>query len=364
MKYDYLIVGAGFSGAVLAERLSSVGKKVLVVEKRNHIGGNCYDFFNKSGNYIQKYGPHIFHTNDEEVWDYLSQFTKWNNYTHKVLVKIKDKLINIPFNLNSIDLAFTKKEAEQMKSVLIKEIGLEEKVPILELNESKNPLVKKLADFVYNYVFLGYTIKQWGLKPDEIDPSVTARVPVFISKDNRYFQDKFQGIPAGGFTKMFKKMLRNKNIKLILNKDFKNLNVGYKKLFYTGPLDYFFNYKFGPILYRRINLKFEEYSKESFQDNSVINYPNNYKFTRKTEFNKFLFIKNESTVVAKEYASWNRGFLAYPVQSEKNQKIVDKYMNEAKNLKNVVLIGRLAECKYYNMDQAVKEALNAYEKNA
>lgn len=359
MKINYLIVGAGITGITIAERLSSRGKKVVLNDVRNTIGGNCHDYFDENENYIQKYGPHIFHTNEIRVWKYLSKFTKFNNYEHHVFVSIAGKKINIPFNLNSIDLAFSKKQSEEIKSILLNEFKLDEKIPILKLKENNNPLIKKLSDYIYKNVFLNYTLKQWGLKPNEIDPSVTARVPVYISKDNRYFQDKYQGIPVNGFSAMFRKMIKNKNIKIILGKDYKKIikRQDFKKIYYTGPLDYFFNYKYGKILYRRISLKFQKYDKESFQMNSVINYPNNYKFTRKTEFNKFLFLKNNSTTVAKEYASWDKGFLAYPVQNDKNFNIIDKYIKETKKFKNVIFIGRLAECKYYNIDQAVKRVL-------
>ncbi len=359
MNNKYLIVGAGITGITITERLASRGNEVILIDLRNTIGGNCYDYFDENRNYIQKYGPHIFHTNETRVWKYLSKYTKFNNYSHYVYVSISSKKINIPFNLNSIDLVFSSKQSKVIKSILLDEFKLSEKIPILNLRKSSNPLIIKLSDYIYENVFLNYTLKQWGLKPNEIDPSVTARVPVFISKDNRYFQDKYQGIPVKGFSAMFNSMIKNKNIKLILGKDYKKIINGqnFEKIFYTGPLDYFFDYKYGKILYRRIKLKFQKYNKESFQMNSVINYPNNYKFTRKTEFNKFLFLKNDSTIVAKEYASWDKGFLGYPVQNDSNFKIIDKYINEAKKLKNIIFAGRLAECKYYNIDQAVNRAL-------
>ncbi|MFA5125798.1 MAG: UDP-galactopyranose mutase [archaeon] len=354
-----IVVGAGVTGITIAERLASKGEEVLIIEKRDTIGGNCYDYFDENKNYIQLYGPHILHTNYKEVWDYLNKFTKFNNYSHKVLCNIRGKLINIPFNLNSTDLAFSKDKAEIIKKVLIQEIGLEKKVPILELRKHNNVLIRELADYVYNNIFLNYTIKQWDLKPDEIDLSVTARVPVFVSKDDRYFQSKWQGIPEKGFTEMLNKMLDNPKIKIILSTDYKKIisNYKYKKLFYTGPLDYFFDYKYGKIKYRKIELKFENNNVYSFQENSVINYPNEFDYTRITEFNKFLFIKNKNTVIAKEFPSWEKGFEAYTLQTEANQRIINKYLEEINKLDNVVFLGRLAECKYYDVDGTIKKVL-------
>jgi UDP-galactopyranose mutase len=355
----FLIIGSGIVGITLAERLAAKNKKVLIIEKRKTIGGNCFDCFN-DGNYIQEYGPHIFHTDYDDVWKYLSRFTKWHKYEHKVLGKVKNKLIPIPFNFNSIDLIYDVKKAEEIKKIIAIEYGKNKKIPILELRKNKNKEIKNLADFVYENIFLHYTIKQWDLKPEEIDPSVTARVPIFSGYDDRYFYDKHQGIPKKGFTEMFKKMLKNKNIELKLGIDYKNIikKINYKKLFYTGPLDYFFDYKFGKIKYRRTNLKRKKYFKSSFQEAGVINYPTKKeKFTRITEFNKFLNIANKSTEIAKEFPSWLKGFQAYPFQNEENNLTIDKYKKEASKLKNVYFAGRLAECKYYNMDQAVKRAL-------
>jgi UDP-galactopyranose mutase len=352
-----IVVGAGITGLTIAERLASKGEEVLIIEKRDHIGGNCYDFLDENGNYVQQYGPHIFHTKLKEVWDYLSQFTEWNDYSHKVVGWINGKLINIPFNLNSIDATFDKEEAEEIKKVLIEEFGKETKIPILDLRKHSNPLIKKLADYVYENVFLNYTMKQWDLKPEEIDPSVTARVPVFISRDNRYFQDPYKGLPKNGFTAMMKKMIENPLIKVKLGEKFKEGKYDYDRLFYTGPLDEFFDFKFGKIKYRRVDLRFEKHDKSSYQSNSVVNYPNTEDFTRITEFNKFLFIENSSTMIAKEYPSWTDGFQAYPVQTEENKRVISKYLQEGNKLDNVVFAGRLAECKYYNMDQAVKRAL-------
>lgn len=366
MTYNNLIIGAGITGITLAERLASRGESILVIEKRKHIGGNCYDYFNEDENYVQEYGPHIFHTNHQEVWEYLSGFTEWHNYQHQVLGKVQNQLIPIPFNFNSIDQLYKEEEAKELKNIIIDQYGKNQKIPILELKNNSHPKLKELADFVYENIFLHYTLKQWDLKPEEIDPSVTARVPVFSGYDNRYFQDTHQGIPKEGFSKMFEKMLDNSNIELKLDIDYKDIikNVKYEKLFYTGPLDYFFSYKYGKIKYRRINLKKEKYTISSFQEAGVINYPTKKdKFTRITEFNKFLSIENDTTVTAKEYPSWQKGFQAYPVQTKENQEIIERYLSESDKLKKTFFVGRLAECKYYNMDETVKRVLELINKN-
>jgi UDP-galactopyranose mutase len=353
-----LVIGAGITGITIARLLAEKGEQVIIIDERCHIGGNCYDSFEHK-NYKQVYGPHIFHTDDVKVFKYLSKFTKWNKYKHKVYCNINKKLVNIPFNLNSIDIVFNKNKAEELKRILLNEFGYGKKIPILQLMNSENKLIKELAMYVYKNIFLNYTIKQWDLKPEQLDFNVTARVPVFISKDDLYFQDKYQGIPVEGFTKMFHNMLKHKNICICLGVNHKEYNLKhFDKVFYTGALDSFFNYKLGDIKYRKIILKFETKNVNSFQENSVINYPNNREYTRITEFNKFLFLNRKKTLIGKEYASWDRGFLAYPVQSEDNFKMINKYLKKAKTLKNVYFIGRLAEGKYYNMDQCVKKAMD------
>lgn len=358
-KTENIVIGAGVTGITIAERLASRGENVLIIEKRETIGGNCYDSF-VDGNYIQHYGPHIFHTNHEDVWKYLNKFTKFNNYKHKVLCEIDKNLVNIPFNLNSIEKVFDKEKARTMIDVLKKQFNEGTKIPILELLKSENICIKNLAGFIYKNVFLNYTVKQWGLKPDEIDLSITGRVPVIVSRNDDYFHDKYQGIPEIGFTSMLKKMLQNKNIRIILKKDYKSIirRIYYKKVYYTGPLDYFFDYKFGRIKYRRIFLKLENNSTSSYQINSVINYPNTNKYTRITEFNKFLFINNQNSIIAKEYSSWYKGFLAYPLIETTNNEIIQKYCNEAQKLSKIKFVGRLAECKYFNIDLAIKRSLD------
>lgn len=364
-KNKILIIGAGITGITLAERFVSAGNEVLLIEKRDHIGGNCYDYKDKSGILVHKYGPHIFHTNYQEVWDYLSQFTDWLYYQHKVLGLINGKFVPIPFNLNTLYELFPLKFAQKLEEKLIQNFGYNKKVPILELKKIKDKDLKFLANFVYEKVFLHYTEKQWGLKPEEIDASVTARVPVVISRDDRYFQDKYQGMPKEGYTKMFEKMLKNENIEIQLSTDYKKLKnkIQYNFLFYTGPVDEFFNYKFGKLDYRYLKLDFQTFNQESYQPSAVVNYPNDYDFTRIIEFKKLTQQNHRKTTIGIEYPG-SEGFMAYPVLDEKNKELFQKYLKEAEKLKkqNIYFVGRLAEYKYYNMDEAVKSALGISNK--
>jgi len=360
-----LIVGAGITGITLGERFASKGWNILILEKRNHIGGNCYDFKNRYGILIHKYGPHIFHTKYKEVWDYLSQFTRWIPYVHKVLGYIDKKFVPIPFNLNTLYQLLPEK-AKKLEKKLIENFRYGTKIPILELRKTKDRELKDLADFIYQKIYFGYSKKQWGKPPEKMDPSITSRVPVVISRDNRYFHDKYQGIPKEGYTKMFEKMLKNKNIEVKLNIDFKKFKekIKYDILFYTGPIDEFFNFKFGKLKYRFLKMKFKTLNKESYQPAAQVNYPDlKYKFTRIAEFKKYTQKKTKKTTIGFEYPG-NKGFMAYPFLDEKNKKIFQKYWKEAERLKkkNIYFAGRLAEYKYYNMDEAVKNGLTLFKK--
>jgi len=366
MKNKILIVGAGLTGITLAERFASLDNKVLLVEKRNHIGGNCYDFKNKDGILVHKYGPHIFHTEHKEVWDYLSEFTEWIPYQHKVLGFIDGKFVPIPFNFNTLHQLFEKEKAVELEKKLLEKFGHNKKVPILELKKSKNKDLKFLADFIYQKIYLNYTQKQWGKKPEEIDFLVTARVPVVMSRDDRYFQDKYQGIPKDGYTKMFEKMLKNKKIEIKLKTDYKKIRnkTDYDIMFYTGPIDEFFNYKFGKLDYRYLKINFKTLNQENYQPAAVVNYPDlKYKFTRITEFKKLTQQKHKKTTIGIEYPG-DKGFMAWPMLDKKNQKIFQKYQSEAEEIreKNIYFAGRLAEYKYYDMDDAIKNALDLFNK--
>jgi UDP-galactopyranose mutase len=362
MRVKNVVVGGGLTGLTIAERLASAGESVLVIEKRDHIGGNCHDFFDADNCYVQKYGPHLFHTSHKDVWQYLSQFTDWHPYEHRVFGHIKGQIIPIPFNLDSIDLSFEAEKAVIFKKKLEENHGHGSRISIFDLLNSKDEHLKELGEYIFQYVFINYTIKQWDIHPDDLDRSVLNRVPVAITRTNKYFSDTYEAMPKQGFSAIFKKMIANPNIKVMLNKDYKDVisSTSYDRLFYTGPLDYFFDYKFGKLKYRNIDYAFEKHDSPYHEhaDVTVLNFPNDNNYTRISEFNKFLGIKTKKTVIVKEYPSWTKGTMAYPVQNTDNQKLVTKYMEEAKKLKNVVFAGRLAECKYYNMDQAVKRALD------
>ncbi|WKV08008.1 UDP-galactopyranose mutase [Thermoanaerobacterium sp. CMT5567-10] len=363
-NYDYVIVGAGFAGSVFAERVANLlNKKVLIIEKRNHIGGNAYDEYNEDGILVHKYGPHIFHTNYKEVWDYISQFTEMNIYYHHVLASIDGKYVPIPFNLNTLYELFPESVRIKLEKSLIENYGYGMKVPIFQLMKTENNDLKFLADFIYNRLFLNYTTKQWGMQPDELDEEVTARVPVYISKDNRYFGDKYQGVPKHGYTKMFERMLDNKNIHILLNTDYKEIinQIRYGKLVYTGSIDYFFDYKYGKLPYRSLDFKFETLSVEKFQPVGTVNYPNDYNFTRITEFKHLTGQVHNKTTILKELPKEcknSNDTPYYPILQKRNVDLYMKYKNEAEKFNNVIFIGRLAEYKYYNMDTIVKRVLD------
>lgn len=369
MKYDFVIVGAGFAGCVLAERLANVlDKKVLVIEKRKHIGGNCYDYSDENGIIVHKYGPHIFHTNNKKVWDYLSQFTSWHFYFHKVLAVVEGKKVPVPFNLNSVDILFPENLALKFSEKLAQKYGYGLKIPILKLMDETDSDLKFLADYIYSNVFDGYTTKQWGLKPTELDYSVTSRVPILIGRDDRYFQDVFQGIPKNGYTRIFENMLNHKNIQILLNTDYRDVvdDIKYDKMIFTGEIDYFFNYEFGKLPYRSLEFEFRTIHSNYFQETAQINYPNNYEFTRITEFKHFLPYKNDTTTIALEFPKpYEKGINEpyYPIPRPENNELYHKYLNLTTQLKGkVYFVGRLAEYKYYNMDQVIASALLLFEK--
>ncbi len=374
--FDYIVVGVGFAGSVLAERIANVlNKKVLIIEKRNHIGGNCYD--ERIENIlIHKYGPHLFHTDFKEVWEYLSNFTEWDIYHHKVLAFIDGKKVPIPFNFNTLYEVFPNELAKIIEKKLFEKYEYNSKVPILELKKSNDKDLRFLADFIYEKIFVNYTAKQWDKKPEEINSEVTARVPVFIGKDDRYFNDKYQAMPKEGYTKLFQNMLNHPNIKIMLNTDFKEvikikdkkiyfLNQEFKgKLIFTGMIDELFDYKFGGLPYRSVDMKFEKIEKEYYQEVATVNYPNNYDFTRITEFKHIHPIKTDKTVILKEYPQKyikNKNTPYYPIFTKENQEKYDKYLEYSKKFENIVLVGRLGEYKYYDMDDIVKRALEVFE---
>ncbi|MFD1957444.1 UDP-galactopyranose mutase [Paenibacillus thailandensis] len=367
MKTDWLIVGAGFTGATLAERIASqLNQKVLVVERRDHIGGNSYDCYNEDGILVHKYGSHTFHTNSKMVWDYLSEFTEWRPYFHHVLAVVDGKKIPVPFNLNSIYTLFPQKYAEKLEELLIQHFGYGVKVPILKLRESASGDLGFLADYIYKKVFYRYTLKHWQLDPEQLDPSVTARVPVYISRDNRYFQDTYQGIPKHSYAELFRKMLDHPNIRVLLNTDYREVidEVQYQRMIYTGPIDAFFNYKHGTLPYRSLRFDFRTLNQEFFQEAGTINYTNEYEFTRILETKHLTGQKAPHTTITYVYPQeYNQdGDPYYPIPRAENRQLYNLYLQEAEQIKDKVLFaGRLADYKYYNMDQAVARALTLFK---
>lgn len=383
-QYDAIVIGTGFAGATIAERISNASnKKVLVIDKRNHIAGNMYDYKNEDDIIIHQYGPHLFHTNLDNVYEYLSNFTEWFNYEHRVLGMVKEKLVPIPFNLTSIEKSFKEDKAKHLKEVLLEKFELNKKIPILELKKINDPEINELAEYIYENVFLYYTMKQWGQKPDEIDPNVTNRVPVYLSTDDRYFQDKYQYMPTNGYTELIKKMLNNKNIDIKLginatdiikikdNKIYINDKEYQGKVIYTGALDELFDYKYGLLPYRSLNFEFETINKEYYQPVGTVNYPTKEdKFTRITEY-KHMTSKNchsKNTVIMREYpCEYNKdnptgNIPYYPIENEVNTKLYNQYLNDANKIENLYLLGRLAQYKYYNMDLVINEGLKLYDK--
>lgn len=360
-----LVVGAGFSGATIAALIANrLDEEVVVIDKKDHIAGNCYDFKDENNIMIHKYGSHIFHTNSEKVWEFVRHFTKFNTYMHKVYAVIDGVETTIPFNFNTLYDVFPATLARRLEIKLLKKFELNKKVPILEFQKQDDEDLKFLANYVYEKVFLHYTNKQWGTSPEDVDSAVTARVPVYLSKDNRYFQDKYQGIPTEGYTKLVEKMLDNKNIEVELNTDFKGIKGDFKRIFYTGAIDEYFNYRIGQLPYRSVRFEFETYDREFYQRNSVVNYPCNYDFTRIHEYKHYLNDKSDKTVIAKEYSEnfvigSNERY--YPIPKDENTKLYNQYLELAKKEQNVYFLGRLGDYKYYDMDKAILRAIELFE---
>lgn len=358
--FDYLIVGAGFAGAVLAERLATVAnKKVLIVDQRNHIGGNAYDYYNKDGILVHKYGPHIFHTNSREVYDYLGKFTPWRPYEHKVLGSVDGQLVPIPINLNTINKLY----GLNLCSSQVEEFFEQRAEKIKRVMTSEDVVVSKVGRELYEKFFRGYTRKMWDLDPSELDASVTARVPTRTNKDDRYFTDTYQAMPLHGYTVMFEKMLNHPNIKVMLNTDYKEIVdiIPYKSMIYTGPIDSYFNYCFGKLPYRSLEFKFETIDADKFQETGTVNYPNDQAYTRITDFKYLTGQKHPKTAIVYEFPM-AEGDPYYPVPRPENAEVYKKYQQLATSMTNTYFVGRLATYKYYNMDQVVAQSLTLFKK--
>ena len=382
--YDCLVIGAGFAGAVVAGELARRGgKRVLVLERRDHVGGNAYDCLDQAGILIHKYGPHIFHTNDKGVFDYLSQYTSWRNYQHEVVANVPEgegRLeYPVPFNLLSLETAFGPEEGKRLGDKLIAAYGAEKKVTILELRQASDPEIAALADFVYQHVFVYYTMKQWGQKPEEIDPNTTARVPIFLSRDCRYFQDTYQGMPLEGYTPIFERILDHPNITVELGTDVsRRLTLSGGRVLldgeafegpvvYTGALDELFENRFGCLPYRTLDFQFETYEKDFWQSHGTVNYTMDEPYTRITEFKRLTGQEKPGvTTIMKEFSKAYTGAEGeipyYAIISPENNALYAQYKVEADKYPGLYLLGRLAEYKYYNMDAIVGRALALADK--
>jgi UDP-galactopyranose mutase len=358
--FDYLVVGAGFAGSVLAERLASQSdKKVLVVERRNHIGGNAYDHHDEGGVLVHKYGPHIFHTNSSEVIDYLSQFTTWRPYQHRVLACVDGRLVPLPINLDTINQLYgTNYTSFELEHFF--ESVAEDRT---DVRTSEDVVVSKVGRELYEKFFRNYTRKQWGLDPSELDASVTARVPTRTSRDDRYFTDRFQQMPLYGFTRLFERMLDHRNIKVLLNCDWREIRnvIPHREVIYTGPVDEYFDCRFGKLPYRSLEFRFETLETKFHQPVAVINYPNDYAYTRVTEFKHLTGQDHPKTTLVYEYPR-AEGDPYYPVPRAENAELYARYKALADATPGVHFVGRLATYKYYNMDQVVAQALATFER--
>ena len=374
--YDMIVVGAGYAGAVCARRLAeTVGFRVAVLERRNHIAGNAYDYLDEAGVLVHMYGPHIYHTFSERVHTFLSRFTEWTDYQHKVLANVHGRLMPVPFNHKSLLLAFGEERGEELYAKLVETFGKDVKVPILQLREKNDPDLAEIADYVYENVFLHYTMKQWGQTPDEIDPSVTARVPIFVGDDDRYFpQAPYQGMPAEGYTALFENMLDHDCIDVFCDVDARDIfeltdttvkvcgNVYGGEVIYTGPLDELFDLDLGALPYRTLDMKFETHDMDQFQPVGTVNYTVSEDFTRITEFKHMTGQRMPGvTTIVREYSKPYTGSIQetpyYAIINEENNALYAKYAQLAARHANLHLLGRLAEYKYYNMDAIVARAL-------
>lgn len=374
--YDMIVVGAGYAGSVCARRVAEgAGFRVAVLERREHIAGNAYDYVNDEGILVHKYGPHIYHTYSERVHEFLSRFTKWTDYQHKVLANIHGTLMPVPFNHTSLKLAFGEDRGEELYRKLVDTFGEDKKVPIMELRQKNDPDLQEVADYVYENVFLYYTMKQWGQTPDQIDPSVTGRVPVFIGDDDRYFpQAPYQGMPEDGYTVLFEHMLDHDLIDVFVGVDARdiftldenNVSVCGKvyggEIVYTGPLDELFNLDLGALPYRTLDMQFETLEQDQFQPVGTVNYTTSEDFTRITEFKNMTgqVVPGKTTIMKEFSHAYEPGSGQtpyYAIIDPKNRALYERYLERVQNLTNFHPVGRLAEYRYYDMDAVTDSAL-------
>ena len=376
-KYDMIVVGAGYAGAVCARRLAeTAGFRVAVLERRSHIAGNAYDYLDDAGVLVHKYGPHIYHTTDDRVHEFLSRFTEWTDYQHKVLANIHGTLMPVPFNHASLKLAFGEERGEELFEKLVSTFGLNKKVPIMDLREKNDPDLAEVADYVYENVFLYYTMKQWGQTPDQIDPSVTGRVPVFIGDDDRYFPGAtHQGMPKEGYTELFNRMLDHDLIDVFCDVDARSIiemrestievcgSVYGGEVVYTGPLDELFDLDLGALPYRTLDMQFETLDQDQFQPVATVNYTTSEDFTRITEFKLMTGqqVPGKTTIMREYSHVYEPGSGQtpyYAILDPENRALYQSYRSRVENVTNFHLVGRLAEYRYYDMDAVVDSALS------
>jgi len=363
-KYDYLVVGAGFAGSVLAERLASQhGARVLIIDRRNHVGGNAYDEEDEAGILYHKYGPHIFHTNSDAVVDYLSQFTEWRPYEHRVLASVRGQQVPIPINRTTLNMLF---EANLETDEEAAEYLASRAEPVDEIRTSEDVVINAVGEELYRLFFRGYTRKQWGLDPSELDKQVTSRIPTRTNTDDRYFSDTFQAMPLNGYTAMFERMLDHPRIERELGVDFRDIkDRAYEiadHIIYTGPIDEYFDFRFGKLPYRSLRFDHQTLEQEWFQPVAVVNYPSeDVPFTRISEYKHLTGQQHSRTSITYEYPS-AEGDPYYPIPRPENQELFKKYEALADETGNVTFVGRLATYRYYNMDQIVGQALATFRR--
>ena len=360
MELDVLVVGAGFAGSVVAERLASAGRRVHVIDRRSHIAGNAYDENDAQGILIHRYGPHIFHTNSDEVFAYLSRFTDWRPYEHRVLASVDGKLLPIPINLDTVNRLYGFHLDEEGLKAYFETVREARET----IRTSEDVIVNTVGWDLYRKFYQGYTRKQWGLDPSELFASVASRVPVRTNRDDRYFTDTHQAMPKDGYTPMFARILDHPNISIELGRDFQEIRpkARARHIVYTGPVDEYFDHCFGKLPYRSLRFEHEQLpGVENFQPVGTVNYPNDHAYTRITEFRHLTGQTAPGTSIVREYPQ-AQGDPYYPIPRPENDALFKKYQALAQQERDVTFVGRLAQYRYYNMDQVVGAALSIARK--
>ena len=364
--FDWVIVGAGFSGSVLAERLASLqNRSVLIIDRRNHIGGNAYDFVDSNGVLVHKYGPHLFHTNSKKVWDYISKFSEWTEYKHRVNAKFDNLEVPLPININSLELLIGDSTSQFLNTVKV-EFGEISEISVLKLKESKNSQVKKVGQLIFDKIFTNYSEKQWGISVEKISPATLSRIPIRLNRNNDHFSDAFQFLPKHGYNNLFLRLLENKNIKIELETEFTSeVHVGAIGTIFTGAIDELNYYSNGKLPYRSLKFEHKQIIDGNFQKVAQVNYTDLTPFTRIVDYGKLYNYQNFNSTLVYEYPldhDYKTTIPFYPINSEENSKIHKEYV-EITNRKfpKMYLSGRLADYKYFNMDQVIAKSLTLFD---